>query len=218
MTTEPTDKELKLADRVNELSEAAARPVVTGGGLFAQAVNFLMRRVSRGMITTALIFFIGYHGWEAFNGALQSTAKLQGKRAEVGSVIAEITALNTQTKNGNVALDKVAAEIDLLQQQAASIQAEADAQNKMIGDASVSLRTIRAQIAKTEAEAQAARVEVHAQTQRVDDMSINVAQKKAEVETLENQAKAIIAGQRADVSKYLNYIARSQSLCRGGFC
>src|SRR5580704_10044553 len=104
MADKITDKELKLADRVNELSDAAARPVVTGGGLFAQAVNFLMRHVSRGIITTALIVFIAYHGFEAFNGAVQAMADLQAKRAEVGTTIAEAEALSTKIDGETVAV------------------------------------------------------------------------------------------------------------------
>ena len=54
MTGEPTEKELKLAARVNELDDAAARPALGDGGLFAAAVKFLMSRVSRGMMAAAL--------------------------------------------------------------------------------------------------------------------------------------------------------------------
>lgn len=192
MTEKITDKELELAARVNDLSDAAARPVVTGGGLFAQTANFLMRRVSRGMMTTALIFFIGYHGWEAFNGALQSMADLQAKRAEAGMAVSEATALNTKTKNGTVAVDSMQSEIERLQQQAAATQAEADAQNAMIGDGTLKLQTIRAEIAKTKAEAQAAKAEADAQLQMIGNMPAAVAQKKAEVETAEAELDGYI--------------------------
>jgi hypothetical protein len=184
MSDKITDKELKLADRVNELSDAAARPVVTGGGLFAQAVNFLVRRVSRGIMTTALIVFIAYHGFEAFNGALQGMADLQGKRAEVGATIAEEKALNTKVDGETVAVRTMKAEIDRLEQQAAATQAQADAENAKIGNGTVSLQKLRAEIAKTKAEAQEAKAQADAQMMIVNDMPINVAQKKADVALL----------------------------------
>jgi cell division protein FtsB len=191
MSDKITENELKLADRVNELSDAAARPVVTGGGLFAQAVNFLMRRVSRGIMTTALIVFIAYHGFEAFNGALQAMADLQGKRAEVGATIAEEKALNTKVDGETVAVRTMKAEIDRLEQQAAATQAQADAENAKIGDGTVSLQKLRAEIAKTKAEAQEAKAQADAQTQTLNGMPVAVAQKQADVAQLEGEVKSL---------------------------
>jgi hypothetical protein len=187
-----TDKELKLAERVNDLSDAAARPVIGGGGLLAAAANFLMQRVSRGLIMAGLTIFIAYHGWEAYNGSLQALADLQTKRAEAGTIIAEATALNAKTKTGTLALANMKVELDRLQQQAAETQAKADADNTIINDESVKLQTIRAEIDKTKAEAQAARVEADAQLQKINGLPAAVAQKKAEVETAEGEAKAKI--------------------------
>jgi hypothetical protein len=192
MADKITDKELKLAERVNDLSDAAARPVIGGGGLFADAANFLMRRVSRGLIMAALTIFIAYHGWEAYNGSLQALADLQTKRAEAGTAIAEANALNAKTKEGKLALANMKAELDRLQQQAAETQAKADADNTILNDQTVKLQTIRAEIDKTKAEAQAARVEADAQLQKINGLSANVAQKKAEVETAEAEAQAEI--------------------------
>lgn len=146
MTPEPTEKELQLAERVNDLSDAAARPVVAGGGLLSAAANFLMRRVSRGMMTAALTVFIAYQGWEAFNGSLQAMAELQNKRAEAGAAIAEANALNAKTGGVTLEVARLKAELEKLQQQAAATQADADAQNASIGDATVKLQTLRGMI------------------------------------------------------------------------
>jgi hypothetical protein len=196
MADDITDKELKLAERVNDLSDAAARPVVAGSGLLSAAVNFLTRRVSRGMMMAALTVFVAYHGWQAFNGSLQALADLQMKRAEAGTARAEANSVNTKTKNGTVILDSMKAEIDRLQQQAAATQAEADAANATIGDGTVKLQTLRAELDKTLAEAKAAKVEADAQMQKIDGMPAVVAQKKAEVETAEAALEADVAAQR----------------------
>jgi cell division protein FtsB len=214
MSGDITDKELELAAKVNDLSDAAARPVVTGGGLFAQAGNFLMRRVSRGIITAVLMVFIAYHGWEAFNGSQQALAKLKSTRADAGAAVAKATALNTRT----MALDNKRAEIEKLKQQAAAIQVEADAQRTIVGDSTVKLQTLRAEISKTKAEAQAAKIEADAQMQIIGNMPANVAQKKAEVETLEEKAKAIIAALKQQVEVQKSYIGISKGLCGQGFC
>jgi hypothetical protein len=187
-----TENELKLAERVNELSDAAARPVVAGGGLFAAAGNFLMRRLSRGLIMAALAVFIAYHGWEAYNGSLQAFADLQAKRAEAGTAIAEANALNAKTKAGTLALANMKAELEKLQHQAAETQAKADADNTIINDQTVKLQTIRAEIDKTEAAAQTARTDAAALQQEINGMPASVAQKKAEVETVEAEADAEI--------------------------
>jgi hypothetical protein len=196
MSDKITENELKLADRVNELSDAAARPVVGGGGLLPAAANFLMRRVSRGMMTTALVVFIAFQGFEAFNGVVQAMADLQAKRAEVGTTIAEAEALNTKVDGETVAVRSMKAEIDRLEQQAAATQAEANAQNTIIEDGTIKLQTLRAEITKTKAEAQAAKVEADAQTQLINGMPAAVAQKQAEVETAEADLEGKIAARR----------------------
>jgi hypothetical protein len=203
MSDKITDTELKLADRINELSDAAARPVVAGGGMFAAATNFLVRRVSRGLMMAALTVFIAYHGWEAYNGSLQALADLQAKRAETGTAIAEATALNAKTKDGKLALANMKAELERLQEQAAETQAKADADNTIINNQTVKLQTLRAEIAKTEADAQAAKVEADAQTQSIDGMPAAVAQKQAEVQTAEAEAFAAIQHHKSVVSIWL---------------
>jgi hypothetical protein len=203
MTNEPTTRELELAGRVNDLSDAAARPVVAGGGLFAAAGNFLMRRVSRGLIMAALAVFIAYHGWEAYNGSLQAYADLRAKRAEAGSAVAEATALRAKTKSGTLALANMKAELERLQQQGAETQAKADADNTIVNDQSLKLQTLRAEIDKTNAEAQTAGIKVAALLQEINGMPAVVAQKKAEVETAEAEADAEIQRHRLIVRKGL---------------
>jgi hypothetical protein len=203
MTDKITDKELKLADRINELSDAESRPVVTGGGLFAQAVNFLMRRVSRGIIATALIIFISYHGFEAFNGALQSMADLQTKRAEVGQTVAEANALRAKIGTDTLALGQMKAELEKTEQEAIATQAEADAQNNNIGDESVKLQTLRAEIERTKAEAQAAKAEADAQLQKIAGLPLIIQQKKSEVETAEAEMAAEVERHRLLVKQGL---------------
>jgi hypothetical protein len=203
MADDITDKELKLAERVNDLSDAAARPVVAGGGLLAAATNFLMRRVSRGIMTAALTVFIAYQGWEAFNGSLQAMADLQIKRAEAGQMAAEAIAINDKTGNSSLILKNMEAELDKLQQQAAAASADADAQNAIIGDASMKLQTLRANLDKTQQEARSAKALADALTQKIDGMPAAVAQKKAEVETAEAEAVAEIQRHRLMVSQGL---------------
>ena len=183
MSNEPTEKELKLAARVNELDDAAARPALGDGGLFAAAVKFLMSRVSRGMMAAALSIFIAFHAWEAFNEAQQWMSELQTKRAEAGKAIAEANGLNAMAGNSTVARATLEAELSKTQEQAAAAEADAAAQNEIINGASMRLQTLRAEIEKTKAEADAAKAEADAQTQLIDGMPAVVAQKKAEVET-----------------------------------
>lgn len=212
MTDKITDKELELAAHVNELSDAAERPVVAGGGLLAAATNFLMRRVSRGILAALLVVFCFYHGWEAYNGSLQNLADLQTKRAEAGSAIAEATALNAKTERETLALASMRADLAKLEQQAAAAQVEADAQNTVIGEASVKLLTLRAEIDKARAEALAAKVEADAQLQKINGLPAAVAQKKAEVETAEEEVRAQIEVHRSLVVGAISGIRRGPLL------
>lgn len=201
MSNEPTEKELKLAARVNELGDAAARPTLGDGGLFAAAVKFLMSRVSRGMMAAALSIFIAFHAWEAFNELQQLTAELQTKRAEAGKMIAELVALNGMSGNGTVARATLEAELQKTQEQAAAAAADAAAQNEIVNGASMRLQTLRAEIAKTQAEADAAKAEADAQTQSIDGMPAAIAQKKAEVETQEENVKGEVESHKLIVQQ-----------------
>ncbi len=196
MTGEPTEKELKLAARVNELDDAAAQPVLGDGGLFAAAVKFLMSRVSRGMMAAALSIFIAFHAWEAINEAQQSMSELQTKRAEAGKAIAEANALNAMTGNTTIARATLEAELKKTQEQAAAAEADAAAQNEIVNGASMRLQTLRAEIEKTKAEADAAKAEADAQMQIIDGLPAAVAQKKAEVETAEAKVQSEIETHR----------------------
>jgi DNA repair exonuclease SbcCD ATPase subunit len=202
MSNEPTEKELKLAVRVNKLEDAAVQPALGDGGLFASAVKFLMSRVSRGMMAAALSIFIAFHAWEAFNESQQLRAELQTKRAEAGKMIAEAVALNAMSGNGTVARATLEAELQKTQEQAATAAADAAAQNEVVNGASMRLQTLRAEIAKTQAEADAAKAEADAQTQSIDGMPAAIAQKKAEVETAETDVAKAIEGFKTLVILY----------------
>ena len=80
MSQKPTDSELKLAAKVNELEDGAMPPIVSGGGLLVAAVNFLLGKVSRGIMTLCLSLFIAYQSWQAFNSSQQLFNELQSKR------------------------------------------------------------------------------------------------------------------------------------------
>jgi chromosome segregation ATPase len=202
MADEPTEKELKLAARVNELDDAAAQPVLGDGGLFAAAVKFLMSRVSRGMMAAALSIFIAFHAWEAINEAQQSMSELQTKRGEAGKAIAEANALNAMIGNTTIARATLEAELKKTQEQAAAAEADAAAQNEIVNGASIRLQTLRAEIEKTRAEADAAKAEADAQTQIIDGLPANVAQKKAEVETAESEVAKKITTYKYVVREY----------------
>ncbi len=189
MPSEPSKRELELAARVNELDDAAMRTPVGGSGLLAAAVNFLMGRVTRGIMTAALTIFVAYHGWTALNSAQQLVADLQTKQAEVGQAQAEANALNSKAGDATVARATLEAELKKTQEQAAAARADADAQNAIINGASVRLVTLRAELEKTQAEAQQAKADADAQTQIIDGMTMAVAQEKADVAALEAEAR-----------------------------
>jgi hypothetical protein len=132
MADEPNKRELALAARVNELEDADAAPTVAGVGMFSLAVNFLMRRVTKEIMTIALLMFIAYHGWAAFNDSQQSTADLQTKRAEAGQMEAEAAAINSNAGGGSMQLETLLAQISKTQAEADQAKADAEAQNQMI--------------------------------------------------------------------------------------
>ena len=200
MASEPTDKELELAARVNELDDAALRPVVAGSGLLAAAANFLMSRVSRWIMVTLLTVVIAYHGWGALNSAQQLMADLRTKQAEVGQAQAEAVALTTKVHDATIARATLEADLQRTQGQAAAAKADADAQNANIGDVSMRLARVRAELEKTKAEADQAKADAGALTQEINGMPMAVAQEQADVAALEAEAKKEIATVRLVMS------------------
>jgi len=60
MKKEPTPKELDLAARVNALDDAGSRPKIAGGGLLADAINFVTAHVPPRLTAAALVVFLSY--------------------------------------------------------------------------------------------------------------------------------------------------------------
>ena len=202
MSQEPTDNELKLAAKVNELEDASIRPVVTGGGLLAAAVNFLLGKVSRGIVTLCLSLFIAYQSWQAFNSSQQLYGQLQSKRAEARTAVSEAIALNT--KNGDKTNAQATLESEIRKTQADAQTAEADylAASHRVDGMSAQLAKIRADIAKAQADADAAKAEADAQNQIIDGLPAATAQKKAEVEAAEAQVANEIESDKYLVKEY----------------
>ncbi len=202
MTTSPTEDELKLATRVNDLEDQAAQPVLGDGGLFAAAVKFLMSRTSRGMTAAALSIFIAFHAWVGFNQSQQLMAQLQIKSAEADKAAAEAIALKSITGGSTIARATLEAELKKTQELAAAAEADAAAQNAIINGASMRLQTLRAEIQKTRAESDAAKFEADAQMQIIDGLPAAIAQKKAEVETAESAVAKEIETDKFLVREY----------------
>lgn len=154
MAKEPNERELELAARVNELSDADAAPTVASVGIFALVVDFLKRRVTRGIMTVCLIVFIAYHGWEAFNGSQQAMADLQTKRAEAGQMEAEAAAINANVGGKSMQLETLLAQIGKTQAEADQAKADADAQTQLINGMPVALAQKQADVAALKGEAQ----------------------------------------------------------------
>lgn len=190
MSNEPTKKELQLAARVNELDDAAARPVLGDGGLFAAAVKFLMSRVSRGMVAAVLAIFIAFHAWEAFNDSQQWTAELQSKRAEAGKAIAEAGALNKKAGEETTERATRIAEMRKIQAEADAAQAEADAATHSVDGVPARLAQLRAELEQKRADADRAQAEANAALQEINGIPAAVVQKRADVAAAEAEAKS----------------------------
>jgi hypothetical protein len=154
MAEKPNERELALAARVNELSDADAAPTIASVGIFALVVDFLKRRVTRGVMAVALLVFIAYHGWAAFNDSQQSMADLQTKRAEAGQMEAEAAAINSNASGGSMQLETLLAQIGKTQAEADQAKADADAQTQLINGMPVAVAQEQANVAAAEAEAQ----------------------------------------------------------------
>src|ERR1700733_11964482 len=87
-----TAKESELAGRVHKLLDARKRPMLTGGGMLAETLNFISAHVPPLLIQAALVVFLAYHAWDYFNRAQQMVAQVQAKRAEAEETQAEADA------------------------------------------------------------------------------------------------------------------------------
>src|ERR1700722_7506298 len=92
MTREPTERELDLAKRLDALEAQAARPVIAGGGLLSAVVNGIISRVPAWLLRTALIVFLGWHGWDYFNMWQQQSAETVKLTANAAALAADADA------------------------------------------------------------------------------------------------------------------------------
>ena len=205
MVKEPTKKELELAARANELDDAAALPTVIGGGFLGQAVGFLLRHVSRGILTAGLALFIAFHAWTGFNESLLSRAELQEKRAKTGLSQAEAAALNSKTGEITTAQKTVEADLQKTRADASTAQAEADAFTHSVDGVSARLRQLRAELEQKQADAVSARADADAALQKIDGIPLAVAQKRAEVGAAEADAQRKIASIKLAIQTFYDY-------------
>jgi len=194
MTSEPTNKELELAARANELADAAALPTGASGGILGQAVNFLMGHVTRGILTAGLAVFIAYHAWAAFNDSQQMVADLQTKRAEVGQAQAEAAALNKKVADTTTAQKTLEAELKKTQADADAAQADAAAATHSVDGMSARVRQLRAELEQKQADAKSAKADAAAALQLFNGVEVAIAQKQAEVASAEATARMKVAG------------------------
>jgi hypothetical protein len=164
MPTEPTDRELELARRLDALEAQATRPVIAGGGLLCAIVNGIIARVPPKLITMAVVVFLAWNGWDYFNRWQQLSAETQKLEAKAAALAADADA-----KGLNIDGDPLQT-------------------RKMIAD----IATLRAEIARTRAEADKTQAEADAQNQKIGEIKIAVLQKEAEVAALEAEADGTI--------------------------
>jgi len=188
MSWQPTERELELAKRLDALEAQASRPVVAGGGLLTTVVNELISRVPRKLVTTALLVFLGWHGWDYFNRWQQLSAETLKLEAKAAALAADADAKGLRLDDDTLQTARMRAEVAKLQAEADKATAEADAQSTRVGNATIRLKSLQADIARTQAEADKAQAEADAQTQLVGYMPIAIRQKQAEVAEVEAEA------------------------------
>ena len=195
-----TDKDRALAEKIIKLREASGRPMIEGGGMVGDTLNFVSARVPPALIKVALVVFIGFHAWEYYNRSQQFVAQVESKRAEALEGQVRADAVNKVTAGVTARTATLEAEFEKVKADAATAQAEAEALGAQVKNGSIRLATLKAEIANTQAEADKAQAEADAQTQVIDGMSLAVAQKKADVAQAEEDAKSKVANIRLMVN------------------
>jgi hypothetical protein len=165
MSWQPTERELNLAKRLDALETHVARPVISGGGLLSQLLNGIISRVPPKLVTTGLVVFLAWCGWDYFNRWQQLSAETQKLEAKAATLAADADAKGINVDGETLQTQKMRTEIAML----------------------------RTEIAKTQAEADKARAEADAQNQKIDNVKIAVLQKQAEVAQAEAGAQSAIA-------------------------
>ena len=164
MSWQPTERELDLAKRLDALEAQAARPVVSGGGLLSQIVTGVISRVPPRLVTTALVVFLAWHGWDYFNRWQQLSAETQKLEAKAATLAADADAKGLNLDGETLQTQRMRTEI----------------------------ATLQADIARTQAEADKARAEANAQNQQIGKVKLAVLQKQAEVNEAEAEAQGTI--------------------------
>jgi hypothetical protein len=174
MSWHPTERELDLAKRLDALEAQAARPVVSGGGLLSQIVTGVVSRVPPRLVTTALVVFLAWHGWDYFNRWQQLSAETQKLEAKAAALAADADAKGLSLDGETLQTQKMRTEI----------------------------ATLQADIARTQAEADKARAEADAQNQQIGKVKIAVLQKQAEVSEAEATATEQIQSAKTLMRQY----------------
>jgi chromosome segregation ATPase len=188
MKNQPTPKELDLAGRVHDLDDAASRPKIAGGGLLAEAFNFVTAHVPRRLVAVALVVFLSYHAWDYYNRAQQMVAQLEAKRAEAVQTQTDADAQNAATNGESVRSATIRAELARLEADAATAKAEAEAQSAIVEDKTARLATLQAELEKTQAEAARVRADAAAQGARRNGDTLRFATLTAELAKTEADA------------------------------
>jgi chromosome segregation ATPase len=201
MKKEPTPKELDLAARVNEFDDAVSRPKIAGGGLLADAINFLTARVPQRLTAAALVVFLSYHAWDYYNRGQQMVAQLEAKRAEAVQTQADADAQNAVINGESVKSATIRAELARVEADAATAKAEAEAQSSIVGEKTARLATLQAELEKTQADAAKARADAAAQGTRRNGDTLRFATLTAEL--AKTEADAARARAEADAQNQL---------------
>ena len=185
-----TDREKQLALRANRLRVAGHRPVIVGGGLFGDLVNFLTSNVPIWVIRSSLLILIAYHAWLYDGKARQMLAETE--TADREAIRQETEAKAVRQKLGvetTAAMAKVLADLEKIEADTAKATAEVEAQGHVQDGASARLRILQAEIELAEAERKKAQAELDAQQRLIGNVPILIRQKRAELETLKAEVQ-----------------------------
>jgi hypothetical protein len=203
MANPVTDREKQLALRAHRLWAGGERPIIVGGGLFGDLLNFLTTKVPVWVIRSALLVFIAYHAWLYDAKARQKLAETATANREAVRQETEAQAVRRQLGLGTVAMATVLAELEKIEADKAKATAEVEALGHVEDNATARLRVLQAEIAKAEAERSKAQAELDAQQRLVGNVPILIRQKRAELEKLQADIQTQISVLRVMVGSQL---------------
>jgi chromosome segregation ATPase len=189
MSDNLTNAEKKLATRVGNLRDAAARPQVDGLGMLGDALNFIGARVPLQLIRWALVIVLGFYAWDCFTRAQQAVAILETKRGEAGKLEADALAINSRIGGDSAELAKLKAELEQLQADARTTKADYEANATIINGAPARLATIRAEIEKIQNDAKIAQADYEANATIISGVPARLATMRAEIDTAREEAR-----------------------------